>query len=59
MSQPETLPAPVVPAVPENKWRREQHAFRQALPVLLKIFRDQYVAIHEGTVVEFGPDQAV
>ncbi len=57
MSQLETLPAPVVPSPPENKWRAEQQAFRRLLPELLKTHRGQYVAIHEGRVVEAGVDK--
>jgi hypothetical protein len=47
----------VLPTPPENKWRREQSAFRRLLPELLKTHRNQYVAIHEGTVVESGDDK--
>src|ERR1700720_3292371 len=57
MSQIETLPTPVLPTPPEDKWRREQRAFRRLLPELLKTHRGQYVAIHEGQVVESGPDK--
>jgi hypothetical protein len=57
MNEPETLPAPVLPAPPENKWRREQRAFRRLLPALLKTHRNQYVAIHDETVVESGLDK--
>jgi hypothetical protein len=57
MSQVETLPAPVVPTGGENKWRREQQAFRRLLPDLLKSNPNQYVAIHEGKVVEVGSDK--
>jgi hypothetical protein len=57
MSQLETLPPPVLPARAENKWRREQQAFRRLLPELLKTHRDQYVAIHEEKVVDSGTDK--
>jgi hypothetical protein len=43
--------------VPDTKWRREQQAFRRLLPDLLKVHRNQYVAIHEGKVVEAGADK--
>jgi hypothetical protein len=42
---------------PEDKWRREQRAFRHLLPQLLKTHRDQYVAVHDGQVVESGSDK--
>ncbi len=57
MSQVATLPAPCLPAPPEDKWRREQRAFMQLLPELLRTHRGQYVAIHEGQVVESGTDK--
>jgi hypothetical protein len=57
MSQLDTLAAPLLPAPPQDKWRREQRAFRQLLPELLKTHSGQYVAIHEGRVVESGSDK--
>jgi hypothetical protein len=57
MSQIDTLPAPQLPAPPEDKWRREQQAFRGLLPELLKTHRGEYVAIHEGRVVASGADK--
>lgn len=57
MSKLEALPAPVLAAREENKWRREQEAFRRLLPDLLKTHRGQYAAVHEGRVVEVGPDK--
>ncbi len=53
----ETLPAPLVPLPPENKWRHEQQAFRRLLPELLKSHLNLYVAIHEGHVVGTGTDK--
>jgi Family of unknown function (DUF5678) len=44
------LPAPT----PETKFQRERRAFQALLPILLPTHRDQYVAIHEGQVVEWG-----
>jgi hypothetical protein len=57
MNSVETLPAPVLPTPSEDKFRSEQLAFRRLLPELLKTHRDQYVAIHEGKVVDSGSDQ--
>jgi hypothetical protein len=57
MSSTELQPAPQIPVPTEDKWLREQRAFRQLLPGLLATLREQYVAIHEGKVVEHGPDK--
>ena len=57
MNSVETLPAPVLPAPPADKFRSEQRAFDGLLPELLRTHRDEYVAIHEGQVVESGADQ--
>jgi hypothetical protein len=57
MSQLDILPAPVLPSLAEDKWRREQQGFRRLLPELLKTHRRQYVAIHDGQVVESGDDK--
>jgi hypothetical protein len=57
MNSMETLPAPVLPSPPEDKFRSEQRAFQELLPELLRTHRDQYVAIHEGRVVESGANQ--
>jgi hypothetical protein len=53
------LPAPVVPVppLPTSKWEREQGAFTRLRPSLIKSHAGQYVAIHEGQVVESGHDQ--
>jgi hypothetical protein len=59
MDQVELLPAPSLPKPPENKWRNEQRAFRRHLPELLKTHRHQYVAIHDGKMVESGDDKLV
>ena len=60
MSSQETieLPAPQVPPLPNpaGKWQREYEAFQQLLPELLTTHAGQYVAIHEGRVVDSGPD---
>jgi hypothetical protein len=57
MSSTELQPAPQIPVPTEDKWLREQRAFRQLLPVLLTTLKEQYVAIHEGQVVEHGSDK--
>lgn len=57
MNQLDVLPAPVVPHPPQDKWRREQQAFRDQLPELLQTYRNQYVAIHDSKVVEVGTDK--
>ena len=59
MSEPVTLPAPAVDLGPPllTKWEREFHAFQDLLPQLLPAYRGQYVAIHEGKVVDTGPDK--
>jgi hypothetical protein len=64
-----TYPAPVLepwtpPAVPtpiprDPKWEREYKVFQELLPELLKTHKGQYVAIHEGKVVDSGDDQIV
>jgi Family of unknown function (DUF5678) len=53
----ETLPAPVLPFPPEDKFRSEQRAFNKLFPELLPTHRDQYVAIHGRQVVASGADQ--
>jgi hypothetical protein len=57
MNSTETLPAPVLPSLQGDKFRREQRAFQRLFPELLRTHRDQYVAIHEGQLVVSGPDQ--
>ena len=57
MNQVDLLPAPTLPSPAEDKWRREQQAFQSRLPELLKTYRNQYVAIHDGDVVESGNDK--
>jgi hypothetical protein len=47
----------VLPQPPETKWQRERRAFLRLLSSLLQTHRGQYVAIHEGQVVESGPDK--
>jgi hypothetical protein len=57
MESIETLPAPDLAAPHDDKWKREQRAFRQLLPELLRTHLDEFVAIHEGRVVESGVDK--
>jgi hypothetical protein len=60
MSESETFPAPVLAStipLPRSKWEREYRAFVQLLPQLLITHRGQYVAIHEGKVVDSCDDE--
>jgi hypothetical protein len=57
VDQVELLPAPTLPQPAEDKWRNEQRAFKRQLPELLKSHRHQFVAVHEGKVVESGSDK--
>ena len=61
VSQTATLPTAVVelPAPPQTKWQCEYAAFRRLLPQLLTTQRGQYVAIHDGQVVDSGADKLV
>ncbi len=58
MSETTSSPAfeVVLPQPPEAKWQQERRAFLRLLPSLLATHRGQYVAVHEGKVVESGPD---
>jgi hypothetical protein len=66
MSAVDILPTPVIdpwppPAVPtpfwrDPKWEREYQAFLHLLPELLPTHRGQYVAVHEGQVVDRDHD---
>jgi hypothetical protein len=52
-----TLPAPsVVPQVANDKWQREYQAFLRLKPQLLETHGGLFVVIHNGQVVESGPD---
>ena len=59
MNPTETLPAPVLalPAPQMSKWDQEYAAFLRMLPDLLQTHRGQYVAVHEGKVVDSGDDK--
>ncbi len=57
-SETATLPAPSIdwrPAV-RDKWASEFEAFQRLLPQLLETHHGEYVLIHEGLVVDSGPD---
>src|SRR5947199_2039377 len=41
----------------DPKFNREWFAFYELLPELLKTYRGQYVALHDGRVVAGGPDK--
>ena len=43
----------------DEKWDREDLAFRIQFPTLLQNYPEEYVAIHEGRVVAHGRDQDV
>jgi hypothetical protein len=42
---------------PPDKFEQERRAFRHLLPDLLKTHEGQFVAIHNGQVVDSGPDR--
>lgn len=52
-----TLP-PLAPATSDDKWENEHQSFLKLLPDLLQTHRGQYVAVHEGKVVDSGPVKA-
>lgn len=57
-SQTTTQPTITVelPTPSRSKWQREYEAFQHMLPQLLQTHRGQYVAVHEGRVIESGTD---
>jgi hypothetical protein len=59
MSEPTIYPPVVLDptALPQGKWEQERQAFRRMLPELLKSHPGQYVAVHEGRVVDSGGDK--
>lgn len=59
MHEPITLPSPTVDLnpPPSDKWESELQAFTRLLPQLLPTHRGQFVAVHEGRVVETGADK--
>jgi len=56
MAETINLPAPVIEpgGLGSSKWDREYQAFLGLLPQLLATHRGQYVAIHEGRIVDSG-----
>ena len=50
----DSLSAPRLQFGPTSKWRSEFEAFERMLPNLLSAYRDQYVVIHNGMVVDSG-----
>lgn len=59
MIEAEVLPAPEVGVfvAGASKWEQERSAYWRLLPTLVSKYRDQYVAIHEGQVVDSGANQ--
>jgi hypothetical protein len=57
MASTKTLPAPELSVPQIKKWKTEQAAFRRLLPDLLRTQIGEFVAIHEGQVVESGVDK--
>ena len=59
MSDANVMPAPEFPPVffPRSKWESEWDAFLRLKPSLIPTHPGQYVAIHNGQVVESGKDQ--
>lgn len=59
MSQADVLPAPELERLADgmSKWEQERSAYWRLLPTLVSRYRDQYVAVHEGQVVDSGADQ--
>ena len=59
MIQAEVLPAPELEPFVDgmSKWEQERSAYWRLLPTLVSEYRDQYVAIHEGQVVDSGASQ--
>lgn len=46
-----------LPRIERPKWQRDYEVFLRLLPELLKTHRGQYVAIHDGQLVETGEDR--
>jgi hypothetical protein len=52
-----TLPAPSLDRSPaDGKWQREYQAFLRLKGPLLATHAGQYVVVHDGAVVDSGPD---
>jgi hypothetical protein len=57
MNEPITVPPIELTVRPNTKWEREYQAFQRLLPQLIATHRGQYVAIHDGQVVDSGRDK--
>jgi len=59
MKKTEVSPAPRAKSslAATSKWEREQRAFMQLRPSLLKTLEGKYVAIHGGKLVDSGKDK--
>jgi hypothetical protein len=59
MIQADVLPAPELEPFDDgtSKWEQERSAYWRLLPTLVSQYGDQYVAIHEGQVVDSGANQ--
>jgi hypothetical protein len=57
MSDVDILPSPRIDSGPDAKWEREYREFLRLKPSLLPLYRGSFVAIHDGKLVESGPDQ--
>ncbi len=52
-----TLPAPALDrSTADGKWQREYQAFLRLKAPLLTTHAGQYVVVHDGAVVDSGPD---
>ncbi len=58
MTEPVTLPAPVIERAPraQSKWEQEYEAFIRLLPELLRTHRGRYVAVHDQRVIDSDDD---
>ena len=64
MSEPDTLPAPIIDwskSRTQNQldWQREYDVFQRLLPELLRTHRGQWVAVHNGQVIDSDADDVV
>jgi hypothetical protein len=59
MSDATALPAPDLSRrdAARDDWDGERRAFLRLLPTLLATHRGRYVAVHQGRVIDDGPDQ--
>lgn len=61
MKRTEVLPAPdtTSPLIKPGKWDEEFRAFRRLRQSLLRSHPDEFVAVHQGKVVDSGMDKVV